>query len=262
MTATCCGVSRTNEGRKVTAKKIAAALCAAVTLTIGAGAAAQASPLPEPPGKVVAKAEKARAIIKPGSTVRGALVELGCTVTNGGTLPNGRYAVLTAGHCFGDASDKRSYVGDRVYGEYSNTESIGKVIYSSAKLGEKPDYGIVELDPDIGMKVASKASGTATKGEKVCSLGRWDGYTCGTVYKVDDRYTYVKMPRVIPGNSGSALFNSRGEPVALLSRVDMDKSKDTPIPYLSGYAIYENLGPILRDAEATTGFCAELKYCL
>lgn len=232
-------------------KKLFTRIVPAVLVSIGIIATpALASAAPKP-------------VVQPGSMIRAEFIEWGCTITNGGYLvPDNAdpmrsgsdpWAVMSAGHCFGD----EKAVGKPVWGEYSNTEPIGTLVYASNKdIENEPDYAIIRLNKNIGMKVASRSTGTAKVGERVCSKGRIDGYSCGTVTKVGPHFTVVKYDALpIPGNSGSQLYNSKGQPVGLLSRADKAHLwKIAGIPAWSNHAVFENLSWILNDAKRKTGY--------
>lgn len=198
--------------------------------------------------------------LSPGSMIRGAFVEWGCTISAVGTLPDGSKAAMTAGHCFGDTDTKQGYWNATAYGNYLNTAKLGTVQYTSwtgIDTG-KADYAIIKLFPGVHINGLGHTEGSAKLGDSVCKQGRVTGRTCGKVTSVNAQ-SVEATPYVIVGDSGSPLYGSDGKLIGQLSRMRPDgvwKPFGIPLPIQQPGkpVVYENTTRLLAEAKATTGF--------
>jgi V8-like Glu-specific endopeptidase len=132
----------------------------------------------------------------------------------------------------------------------------GKVVeVTEDKLDENRDAALlVVVGTDEPFKATTKVSlNTPEVGDTVCT---WSGYhrkhTCGTVKHVATNRVYIYMT-VIPGDSGSLLYNSNGEVVGIVVAYMKNASPAIGVATLSsqwGYMLPEPEAMDLMDDPA------------
>lgn len=122
--------------------------------------------------------------------------------------------------------------------EPSSCEELGLdyVGMSSWVLNARPysDWAMWPLDRLVfGVKPARLSKRQVRIGEPVCTVGTPNGirgeYTCGAVTNIVDD-TIVMDARVLPGNSGGAVWNEKGRVIGIVSAIDVPSSLQIPVP--------------------------------
>lgn len=179
-----------------------------VRRTLSAALAALALPF----AAVTAPASAAPATLSPGSMVRLALGEFGCTIGITGTDHAGHPFAVTAGHC-------APGIGARAYPGLS-LDPVGTVRAVTGLLDL--DYALIGI---TGTVPETRVASPHKVGDRVCKTGRMTGITCGTITAIT-AVDVVARIKAFPGDSGGPLRDRAGRVIGITSRANVPL--DTP----------------------------------
>lgn len=174
------------------------------------------------------------AVVLTENTARAASIALHVQCPNGKKYVGSGFAVtpryvITARHVVNcnQAEDDEAYEPPMLVVGKTNTGKIVELTEESLD-GPRDAALLVVVGPEEPFTSTVKINtDTVQSGARVCT---WSGYhrkhVCGKVKHVGSRRTYIYM-KVIPGDSGSLLYNEKGEVVGIITAY-VDKA-DPPL---------------------------------